>query len=176
MTTVLLDKGVIRSAYERQVRLIRGLVPTYAQDISTIVLAKILMGNFQGYVTKETYHALMSRSTTIGSALLSGIRVLEKGKYLRRWARRLRDFGFTREDAIILSNGIFGVDTTTRTLGVSIIVTTDLRMIENYRRRFDVINTKLSDMKENLSTPYCYVELPKITSITEMRNRMRRYQ
>ncbi len=172
MTTVLLDKGVIRRASERQVRLIRGLVPTHAQDSSTIILARIFTGNFQGYVTKETYHALMSRSTTIGSALLSGIRVLEKGKYLRRWARRLRDFGFTREDATILSNGIFGVDTTTRTLGVSIIVTTDIKMIENFYRHFDDISTKLRDMKENLSTPYCYVELPEIMSVIEMRNRM----
>lgn len=172
MTTVLLDKGVIRRAYERQVRLIRGIVPTYAQDISTLILAKIILQGFQGYVTKETYNALMSRSTTIGSSLLSDIRVLEKGKYLRRWARRLRDFGFTREDSVILSNGIFGVDTIMQTLGVSIIVTTDLRMIRNYRGHFDDIDTRLRNMKKNLLKPYFHVEFPELISVTEMRNRL----
>ena len=176
MTTVLLDKGVIRRAYERQIRLIRGLTPTCAQDASTLILAQMLTSGFQGYVTKEISHVLMSRSPTIGSVLLKGIRVLEKGKYLRRWARRLRNFGFTAEDAVILSHGTFGVDCTARTLGVSIIVTTDLGMIENYRRHLDSIHTKLRDMRENLSAPYCYVELPEILSVAEMHHRIIRVQ
>jgi len=41
---------------------------------------------------------------------LKRVKVLYPGRYFKRWARRLRDRTFTREDAKVLALGTFGTD------------------------------------------------------------------
>ncbi len=53
------------------------------------------------YVTPETAHLAQRRDPLIAASLLTPLTTLTSGRYLRRWARRLRDFNFSREDSAI---------------------------------------------------------------------------
>ena len=96
----------------------------------------------------------MKRRTQIFAApLLAETRPLKKARYLRRWARRLTEFAFSSEDAIILAYGSFGLDVESRTVGVDAIITTDNRLAEHYERRHAETKNRFDDMIVNLPEP-----------------------
>jgi hypothetical protein len=70
----------------------------------------LLRAGLTAYVTSETVNAAQRRDSHIAASIFLPLTTLTKGHYLRRWARRLRDFGFGREDCVILAYGSFGVD------------------------------------------------------------------
>jgi hypothetical protein len=56
------------------------------------------------YITPELWHLLeRPANLPIASPILSYLRVLRPGRYLKRWGRRLTEEGFSHEDAMILS-------------------------------------------------------------------------
>jgi hypothetical protein len=81
---------------------------------------------------------------------------------LRRWARRLTDFAFSPEDAIVLAYGSFGFDVASKTVGVEAIITTDIRLAEHYERRTAEIKKRFDDMIVNLPQAYAVLSLPKV--------------
>jgi hypothetical protein len=83
-------------------------------------------------------------------------------RYFKRWARRLRDYGFTREDAGVLAIATFGTTATADVLGMHTVATFDQPMINLWRTRQTAISTRLGDMLRNLREPYCYAPLPKV--------------
>ncbi len=117
------------------------------------------------YVTKETYNLISDRrNIALTEGLLSDLRELKPGKYLRRWARRLRQHGFTREDAKVLSNATFGVDITAQKLGVDALATLDTHMVNNFNTHYENINIRLHRMTTQLGLPYKNAVLPWVTS------------
>jgi hypothetical protein len=86
--------------------------------------------------------------------LLADTRPLKKARYLRRWARRLKDFAFSSEDAIVLAYGSFGLDVESMTVGVDAIITTDIRLAEHYERKRAEIENRFNDMILNLPESY----------------------
>src|SRR5262245_22611305 len=107
---VLLDKGIVRRVYEARVRLALGQPPTPLQVEAANIWAHLRALNTQLYITEQTEHILHRRSPLFATALLAQMRALKKGRYLRRWARRLREEGFSPEDAIMIAYGSFGLD------------------------------------------------------------------
>ena len=105
---------------------------------------------------------LRLRPPQYAKVVLQNTKPLHKARYLRRWARRLRDFVFTREDAAIVASGSFGLDIKTGKLGVVYIVTTDLRMVTNFNTRFTEIKDRFDQMVVNLPAPYQQAALPQI--------------
>ncbi|MEK7830092.1 MAG: hypothetical protein AAB401_03355 [Acidobacteriota bacterium] len=95
---------------------------------------------------------------------MDNTKTLRKGRYLRRWARRLRDYVFTREDAVILAYGSFGIDPDSRCLGADAIVTGDLKMVTNLNTRQAEIKERFDRMAENLPEPYRSASLPEIVT------------
>ncbi|MDZ7260965.1 MAG: hypothetical protein ONB05_02440, partial [candidate division KSB1 bacterium] len=63
-------------------------------------------------------------------------------KYCRRWARRIRAFGFEREDADMLSLASFGTDKLSggTFLGVHQIITPDKRFVKRFQENQHLIN------------------------------------
>ena len=97
--SILLDKGVVRRVYEARVRLALGQPPTLHQAEAANVWSRLRAFNIPLYITEQTEHVLRRRSPLFAMTLLAQTRALKKGRYLRRWARRLRDVGFSPEDA-----------------------------------------------------------------------------
>jgi hypothetical protein len=90
-------------------------------------------------------------------------------RYQRRWARRLhQDYGFSREDAQLLSLATFGTDLPGRILGVDIFVTFDLRLLDRFTANYSVIERRFSRMTSHLPSPYIDAVLPEVATPGEV--------
>jgi hypothetical protein len=86
--------------------------------------------------------------------LRSRVGVAQPARYFRRWARRLRDLAFTREDAAVLALATFGTDAEAAILGMDFVATLDQHMINNWTARQAVIAERLAAMSGPLPEPY----------------------
>jgi hypothetical protein len=120
------------------------------------------------YVTPETVHSAQRRDPLIAASLLTPLTTLTPGHYLRRWARRLRDCSFSREDSAILAYSSFGVDTQHQTFGAEVIVSTDQPLIRHFHEQHDSIARRFQRMICQLTLPYCLALLPTLMSPDEM--------
>lgn len=82
--------------------------------------------------------------------------------YFKRWSRRLRDYGFTPEDAAILALGTFSTSKDGGTLGMDFIATFDHPMIHQWVAQRAAIQNHLSAMQDNLSDQYRRARLPQV--------------
>ena len=162
--SVLCDKGVIRRVYERRVRLALGKPPTPAQVEAANVYAQLCTRTDCLYITAQTAHVLGHRPQRFAASILADTQPLQKGRYLRRWARRLRALTFSPEDAIVLAYGSFGLDMHGPSLGVEVIVTNDLRLASHFRMRYVEIAHRFHEMIAQLSGPYTLVALPEVVT------------
>ena len=87
---------------------------------------------------------------------------------MRRWARRLRDFGFSPEDAIILAYGSFGLSVDGAQRGAKAIVTADLRLVMRYTDNFAEIEQRFTEMVTALSGVYATLALPQVFTTTDV--------
>jgi hypothetical protein len=163
-SSALLDKGVIRRLYERRVRLALGITPTLLQIEAANSYAHIATITNRLYITEQTSNILKLRTQVFAAPILADTRTLRKARYLRRWARRLRDFAFSPEDAVVLAHGSFGVDIELQTVGVEAIITTDIRLAERYHESQGGIEERFSDMILNLPPPYAELSLPQVVT------------
>jgi hypothetical protein len=145
---VLLDKGVVRRVYEARVRRALGQPPTPLQAEAANVWAHLRARNTHLYITEQTEHILQRRSPLFATALLTQTRALKKGRYLRRWARRLREMGFTPEDAIVIAYGSFGLDLQLQRIGVEAVMTNDLKLIANFHARLSAVRDHFTQNEE----------------------------
>jgi len=162
--SVLLDKGVIRRVYERRVRFALGVPPTPAHVEAANAYAQLCVPARRLYITAQTAHILDRRPPLFAAPFLTETYTLQKGRYLRRWARRLRDFTFTPEDAIVVAYGSFGIDAHRASIGVEAIVTNDLKLATHFHAHQAEIVHRFQDMIAQLPTPYAALTLPEIVT------------
>ena len=148
--------------YERRVRLVLGKPPTVLQVEAANSYEYVATIATRLYITEQTANILKRRTEVFAAPLLAETRPLEKARYLRRWARRLKDFAFSSEDAIVLAYGSFGLDVELKTVGVDAIITTDIRLAEHYGRRHPEIKNRFDDMIVNLPESYAALRLPQV--------------
>ena len=166
--SVLLDKGVIRRVYERRVRLALGAPPTPAQVEAANVYAQLCTPPRRLYITAQTAHILGRRPSLYAAPFLTETFPLQKGRYLRRWARRLRELTFTPEDAIVMAYGSFGIDGRLPSIGVEAIVTTDLKLAAHFHAHQAEIAHRFHDMIAQLPTPYTALTLPVVVTTARL--------
>jgi hypothetical protein len=155
---------VIRRVYERHVRLALSRPPTVLQVEAANSYAYIATIANHLYITEQTSNILKRRTPIFAAPILAGTRPLKKARYLRRWARRLTEFGFSSEDAIVLAYGSFGLDVESQRVGVDAIITTDNRLAEHYQRRHLEIKGRFDDMIVNLPERYARLTLPQVVT------------
>ena len=155
---------MIRRVYERRVRLALSRPPTVLQVEAANSYAYIATITNRLYITEQTSNILKRRTPTFAAPILADTRPLKKARYLRRWARRLTEFAFSSEDAIILAYGSFGLNVESQTVGVDAIITTDNRLAEHYQRRNTEIKNRFDDMIINLPEPYKRLTLPQVVT------------
>jgi len=158
----LLDKGVIRRLYERRVRLALGKLPTVLQVEAANSYAYIATIANRLYITEQTLNILKRRTPIFAAPILADTCPLKKARYLRRWARRLTEFGFSSEDAIVLAYGNFGLDVESQTVGVDAIITTDIRLANRYDQKNPEIKNRFNDMITNFPEAYRELRLPHV--------------
>jgi hypothetical protein len=104
----------------------------------------------------------------VSEVLLPHLRLLKRGRYLRRWGRRLTEEGLSPEDAVIVSHGSFGIDEEMETFGAEVVLTTDLALKTHYERSFARISQRFERMTGQLQIPYRNARLPSILTPEEV--------
>jgi hypothetical protein len=133
---LLLDKNIVRRYFEGVSALVRGLtlVEEERQAILLVHLARRKKRRL--FISVELFNLLQAHGRQVSPAetlmFLRRVEVLYPGRYFKRWARRLRETGFTREDAKVLALGTFGTDAEGAVLGVQVVVTYDRPMMRKW--------------------------------------------
>jgi len=168
MPAYLLDKSVVRRTIEAIVRVQRGEPLRPDQAICLILLHAGVQDRFTAYITPQSLHILerLSAQDEVRD-FLDEVEVIQVGRYTRRWARRLREHGFTREDAAILSLGTFGTDLTGGILGANAVITLDLPFINNFHTHRATLERRLGAMTQQLSAPFRHASLPELWQPTK---------
>jgi len=79
-------------------RLLHGQLVPERQLISNAAITAVLAQGVPTYITEPLLHILLQPHIShVAQAFMPQLRVLKKGRYLRRWARRLREAGIFPE-------------------------------------------------------------------------------
>jgi hypothetical protein len=116
----------------------------------------------QVYITQETANVLHLRQPRYAKAILDRTITLRKGRYLRRWSRRLRSFAFSREDAVVLAYACFGLDAQSQLPNIHALVTNDFKLSNNFASQFAKIRDRFEKMVIHLPGPYLRSKLPAV--------------
>ena len=119
------------------------------------------------FIVPQTAHVLerlaqLPHFTAIIQLFLERVEVFAPVRYFKRWARRLRDYGFTKEDAAVLALATFGTNETKNILGVDIVATFDQPMITQWGIRQSAIRKRLEAMLGDIPAPYHQAKLPRV--------------
>lgn len=166
--SVLFDKGVIRRVYERRVRFALSAAPTPAQVEAANVYAQLCIPPRRLYITAQTVHILHRRPPLFAAPFLAETYPLQQGRYLRRWARRLRELTFAPDDAIVVAYGNFGIDERIPSIGVEAIVTNDLKLASHFHAHRAEIAHRFHDMITPLPAPYAALTLPVVVTAASL--------
>ena len=163
MAAYLFDKSVARRTIEGLVRAYRGQPLRPDQAACLALLYAGARDRFTAYITPQSLH-IMERLSARDEVrdFLAEVEVIQVIRYTRRWARRLREHGFTREDAVILSLGTFGTDLAGGILGVDAVITLDLPFINNFHTHKTTLNRRLRAMTRQLPAPFRHASLPEL--------------
>jgi len=165
-THLLLDKNVVRRYFEGVSALARGLTLTEEEQQAILVVHLAHRKGQRLFLPVEAFHLLQAHRHQIAPAetlmFLKRVDVLYPGRYFKRWARRLREKTFTREDAKVLALGTFGTDEAGQILGVHMIVTYDRPMRRKWKQERGEIAERLLEMTRDLQAPFAQARLPDV--------------
>lgn len=124
---VLLDKNVARNILRALKRNADGIELDASQKNALDIFKAELLAGKRLFIVPATQNIL---TLVFGAReevrfFMDRVEVIIEGRYFKRWARRLQEFGFTREAARVLSLGTFGTDHDATFLGVDEVLTFD---------------------------------------------------
>ena len=164
----LLDKSVVRETLRAVQRLLFGQPLPDRQFFSFTAVVGVLDQHIPIYITEQLLHILSQPHTFhVPQVLLPRFHVLKAGRYLRRWARRLRKEGFSREDALLVSYASFGVDAERGVSGTEVVLTTDFALKTCYEGHFVYLTQRFERMTWQLQPPYRNATLPTVLTPEE---------
>jgi len=134
---ILLDKNVARKILNGLVKAARGMVPADDERIALDLLAPESLANNRLFIVPAAANTLKHsfKAHAIVEAFREHTAILLPADYWRRWARRLQQVGFTREDARVLSLGTFGTDEKESFLGVDEVLTFDKPLVALFHEK-----------------------------------------
>ena len=164
----LLDKNVLRVALIGLAKLDLGQELAAGDLVCLELLRAAREGQILGCVSSELVN-ILNRFMHLPNVrvVLSTLVVFRGTRYFRRWARRLRAEGFSREDAKVIALATFGVNEGRTRFGIDAIVTGDLRLIHNFEQHLPRLERRLRAMTAQLQPPYRFATLPKIMTPEE---------
>jgi hypothetical protein len=155
----LLDKSVVR-------RCLKGLVGgVVTDDVRQSLRVLTTYSPDELFISLQTLHILRHIVKIPQTHLIiARTSLLYPVKYTKRWAKRLRETTFSREDAYLLSLATFGTDHLQdgRILGVHGLITTDLRLQNHFLASQVQLENRLQRMTAHLAPPYDGARLPTV--------------
>ena len=163
----LLDKVIVRHIIEGQVKLQQAEKLSKEELFSLDLFRRGKIGTHRLFVVPPTVNILKriqqnsAWATTI-DLFLQQVTVVSATRYYSRWSRRLRDAGFTREDAAVLALGTFSTIEDGSVLGMHAVVTYDWAMINNWMAQHKHITQRFTQMCTAIELPYTNARLPRL--------------
>lgn len=106
---VLLDKNIVRKVMEAFLRIALGRTLSLQQRQALAAFRRIVLDG-QPLITMEVFHLFQIKAleAPYATTFLNLVEVFGPTRYARRWARRLREIGLSREDAWLVALSSFG--------------------------------------------------------------------
>jgi hypothetical protein len=163
----LLDKVTARYAVQGLLKLAEGRELTEEELFTLDLLARSQPPTTRLFIappSANVAHSLarLPRYSGVTHYFLERVEVVLPARYFKRWARRLRSYGFAREDAAILALATFGTDDTGTILGMDLVATYDRPMIRHWSGQQEAIQERLTAMQRDLPIPYDRAFLPQV--------------
>ncbi len=163
---LLLDKNIVRRYFEGVSALAQGLTLEGEEQRAILLVHLARRKNQRLLIPVEVFNLLQVHGRRVSPAetlmFFKRVEVLYPGRYFKRWARRLRETGFTREDAKVLALGTFGTDAEGAVLGVQAVVTYDRPMIRKWALERSELQERLARMTEAMDDPFGQTRLPDV--------------
>ncbi len=163
----LLDKVTARRAVEGLLKLAKGRTLSIQELFALDLFSRTTPPTLRLFIVPPTANVLQSlaqlpRYSAVIHLFLNQVEIALPTRYFKRWARRLRGHGFTREDAAVLALATFGTDENATILGMHFVATFDQPMINHWATRQVAIQERLTAMQDDIPMPYRYVSLPQV--------------
>ncbi len=163
----LLDKVIARYALQGLLKLAEG---QELNDDELLTLDLVERANSQKidlFIAPQTDNVLgkiaqLPRYAELIRMFRAQVEILFPARYFRRWARRLRDYNFTREDAAMLALATFGTNDKGTLWGMHVVATYDQPMLNHWHLQQASIQARFADMKRDLTLPYNHAVLPDV--------------
>ena len=163
---LLLDKVVARRILLGLLALSRDRELASADRVALDFFQRCTPPDHQLYIVPPTANVVRRINQMayrpIVEFFLGQVEVIQPARYALRWARRLRESDFSREDAAVLALGTFGTDDQATMLGVHFLATQDQRLINNWNAHSEQIQARLTAMQHDLPSPYHAAGLPRV--------------
>ncbi len=165
----LLDKVTARRIMEGMLKLVEGREVTSTELFALYFYRRSPSNGIALFILPQTHNLLkrlehLSRYVVLIRSFLAVTQVIHLARYFKRWARRLREYGFTKEDAEVLALATFGTTLNRDILGMHLIATFDQPMINQWIAQRVGIQKRLLNMQRNFAAPYCHASLPTVES------------
>ncbi len=163
----LLDKVTARHTVEGLFRLTQGQELTREELFALDLLSQATVQTLHLFIVPPTANVLQSlsqlpRYAAVIDLFLGQVKVAVPSRYFKRWARRLRGYGFTREDAAVLALATFSTDANAAILGMHFVATFDQPMINHWASQRAAIQRRLTAMQNDIPMPYRHACLPQV--------------
>ena len=163
---LLLDKNIVRRYFEGVSALARGLTLVEEERRAILLVHLARRKKRRLFISVEVFNLLQVHGRRVSPAetlmFFKRVEVLYPGRYFKRWARRLRETGFTREDAKVLALGTFGTDAEGAVLGVQAVVTYDRPMMRKWALERSELQERLARMTKAMDDPFGRARLPDV--------------
>lgn len=163
----LLDKVTARYILQGFLKLAENRNPTIEEIYALDLFSRADPDVLRLFVTPPAFNILqklaqMPKYSELVHLFLEQIEVALPSRYFKRWARRLREFGFTREDAAVLASASFSTDRKSAILGMRFVATFDQPMMRHWLSEQEFIRKRFAAMKKEIPMPYCRASLPQV--------------
>jgi hypothetical protein len=166
MPSFLLDKSVARRIVEALYHL-DDLSPE--EELVLGLWRQLQVERARLFIPVGALHILQRFEQLIEvRTFLATVEPLESSRYLKRWARRLREYNFTREDALVLALATYGTDSEGDILGVEALITLDQPFLNNFQAHRAELQSRLAAMTNGLPEPYSNARLPVVRHPEEL--------
>lgn len=163
----LLDKVTARFIVQGIIKVAEQRAPTADESIALTLFARAASPTYNLFIAQPTVNVLQHlrrypHYAPMIQLFLQRVEAIQPARYFKRWARRLRDYGFTREDAVMLALATFGTSRDRSIIGMNYLATFDQPMINQWNYQQDAIRRRLQAMQRDLQPPYVHVVLPQV--------------
>lgn len=172
-TRCLLDKVTARRILEGMLKLAEARDLTVDEVFALDLFERATDARLRLFVVPSTSNLLrqlrdLPRYSALIDLFLNRVETAVPTRYFKRWARRLQAYGFTPEDAHVLSLATFSTNEQLTSLGLHYVATFDRPMIQQWAASIDSIEAQLAAMRADLPEPYRRAGLPQVVRPQEV--------